>query len=99
MNGWRFRARRCKRFRLRAQRVVVEVDGWNAPHERSFENDRRRDQLLRLHGWQVVRFTWDDVTKRPAHVVAVVSAMLSTSVDAKPTPRTSFRVHDRRRRG
>jgi very-short-patch-repair endonuclease len=65
-------------FVWHAQRVVVEVDGWRAHRSKpAFENDRRRDQLLRLHGWQVVRFTWDDVTKDPAHVVAVVSAMVA----------------------
>ncbi len=64
-------------FVWHAPRVVVEVDGWRTHRSKqAFVNDRRRDQLLRLHGWQVVRFTWDDVTKRPSHVVAVVTVML-----------------------
>jgi hypothetical protein len=59
------------------ERVVVEVDGWGTHKtKRAFQGDRRRDQLLRLEGWQVVRFTWDDVKFRPAHVAKVVRAML-----------------------
>jgi len=59
------------------ERIVVEVDGWETHRTKAaFENDRRRDRLLRLHGWEVVRFTWDDVTKQPAHVIDVLRAML-----------------------
>jgi Protein of unknown function (DUF559) len=65
------------------ERVVVEVDGWKTHQtKRAFQEDRRRDQLLRLEGWQVVRFTWDDVTERPEHVAKVVRAMLATAARA-----------------
>jgi very-short-patch-repair endonuclease len=65
-------------FLWRNQRVVVEVDGF-VTHgtRRAFQRDRRRDQLLSLAGWQVIRFTWDEVTKVPKHVVAVVRKLLS----------------------
>jgi hypothetical protein len=65
------------------ERVVVEVDGWRTHKTKhAFQTDRRRDQLLRLEGWQVVRFTWDDVTDRPEHVAQVVRAMLATATRA-----------------
>ena len=65
-------------FLWRNQRVVVEVDGF-ATHgtRQAFQRDRRRDQTLRLAGWSVVRFTWDDVTKEPRHVMEVVRATLA----------------------
>jgi hypothetical protein len=60
------------------ERVVVEVDGWDTHRTRkAFRDDRRRDQLLRLAGWDVVRFTSDDVEREPDHVLDVVRAMLS----------------------
>ena len=65
-------------FVWRKQRVVVEVDGFRTHRTRlAFQRDRRRDQLLHLGGWAVVRFTWDDVTKEPLHVVEVMRAALS----------------------
>jgi very-short-patch-repair endonuclease len=60
------------------KRVVVEVDGWDTHRTRkAFRDDRRRDQLLRLAGWDVVRFTSNDVECDPDHVVEVVRAMLA----------------------
>ena len=53
-------------FLWRAERLIVETDGW-ATHgtRRAFEDDRRRDRRLRLAGWEVVRFTWRDVEREP----------------------------------
>jgi len=64
-------------FLWRKHRVVVEVDGF-ATHgtRQSFQRDRRRDRLLSLAGWQVIRFTWDDVTNEPRHVMEVMHATL-----------------------
>ena len=46
------------------QRVIVETDGFRTHATQwAFQRDRRRDQLLALAGWQVIRFTWDEVTK------------------------------------
>lgn len=61
---------------FRDHRVVIEVDGW-AVHgnRRAFQQDRRRQNLLTLHGWRVIRFTWDDLDD-PAHVLGVVRSML-----------------------
>lgn len=59
------------------ERLVVEVDGWETHRtRRAFHEDRRRDRLLRLAGWEVIRFTDRDVRRDPDRVVAVVRAML-----------------------
>lgn len=56
-------------FVWHAQQVIVEVDGWATHRTRSaFRDDRRRDRLLRLAGWEAVRFTWDDVVHDAARV-------------------------------
>ena len=60
------------------QRLVVELDGWQTHRtRRAFRNDRRRDRLLRLAGWDVLRFTSDDVGRRPDEVVDAVRRILA----------------------
>ena len=56
-----------------AERVVVELDG-QAYHVslEQFQRDRHRQNRLIADGWQVLRFTWRDVTRRPEYVTAIV---------------------------
>jgi len=65
-------------FVWHAERLVVEVDGW-ATHStrRAFREDRRRDRLLRLAGWEVVRFTWDDVVHDAARVEREMRSLIA----------------------
>jgi hypothetical protein len=75
-------------FVWHSERVVVEVDGWDTHRtRRAFEEDRRRDRLLRLAGWEPLRFTWDDVTAALAHVEEVVRTLLKTTAE----PMVEFR--------
>ena len=62
----------------RAQRLVVEIDSW-AFHSmrRSFEGDRRRDQLLVGKGWRVIRITARQLTYEPHAVVATLATALA----------------------
>jgi very-short-patch-repair endonuclease len=56
-------------------RLIVEVDGYRyhrAPT--AFESDRERDVMLVVAGWQVMRFTWTQLTERPAWVARAVAA-------------------------
>jgi predicted transcriptional regulator of viral defense system len=60
------------------ERVVVEVDAWETHGtRRAFRNDRRRDRLLRAHGWDPVRVTGYDVESDPDGVIAEVQTLLS----------------------
>lgn len=53
----------------RAQRLVVELDGWAHHNDRhAFEHDRARDATLTAAGWRVVRFTHRQVVGRPDDV-------------------------------
>jgi hypothetical protein len=55
------------------RRLVVEADSWEFHRgRRAFEEDRRRDQLLKLAGWEHVRITWRQVSQRPQEVVEAV---------------------------
>ena len=61
-------------FVWRDRRLIVEVDGY-AFHRTpgAFERDHERDAILALAGWSVRRFTWRQITQRPAQVAAVVT--------------------------
>jgi very-short-patch-repair endonuclease len=65
-------------FFWRDEKLVVEVDG-RATHgtRRAFQADRDRDGRLTVAGYQVLRFTWWDVTRRPAVVAHRVRRMLA----------------------
>ena len=60
-------------FAHEGMRIAIEVDG-RAHHtdRQSFERDRERQNLLTLHGWLVLRFTWEQITLRPAEVIGVI---------------------------
>jgi hypothetical protein len=62
-------------FVWRDRRLIVEVDGY-AYHRSpaAFEADRERDVTLTTKGWRVLRFTWAQVTRRPAWVAAAIRA-------------------------
>lgn len=64
---------------LVGERLVVEIDGaeFHASRE-SFEDDRRRDALLRALGYRVLRFSYQQVWSRPREfMTAVVTAIAS----------------------
>lgn len=52
------------------RRLVVELDGLETHATSSaLQADLARQNFLVLEGWTVLRFTWDDVTRRPAAVI------------------------------
>ncbi|MGO4446907.1 DUF559 domain-containing protein [Mycobacterium sp. 2YAF39] len=61
-----------------AQRVAIEVDGW-AYHSAAadFQIDRERQNSIALLGWQVLRFTWLDLTEHPDRVLNVIRTAIS----------------------
>jgi len=53
--------------------LVIEVDGFAFHGGRvAFQADRERQNLLAQAGFTVLRFTWEDLTDRPAQVVTRV---------------------------
>lgn len=59
-------------------KVALEADGF-AFHSgvREFQVDRTRQNAIVLLGWQVLRFTWLDLTEYPDKVAAVVRSAIS----------------------
>ena len=66
-------------FLWREHGLVAETDG-GASHNRAAqrEEDSRRDAVLAAAGYETLRFTWDQVQRRPAEVLAALSARLQT---------------------
>jgi hypothetical protein len=60
--------------------LVVETDGF-AFHRtrRAFDADRERDQTLALDGYRVVRFTHDQVVRRPAETAIRLRRLIARS--------------------
>ncbi len=60
------------------QKVAIEIDGWAFHSDvTDFVNDRNRQNKLALLGWQVLRFTWWDLTEHPERVIAQVRRAIS----------------------
>lgn len=58
-------------------RLLIEADSRRYhTRVRDFAVDRERDNLAMLAGWRVLRFTWDDFTKRPDWVIDCVTRAL-----------------------
>lgn len=71
-------------FLWRAERMVVEIDGFRFHSgRRAFENDRERDGVLRGAGYVIERFTWRQLTERPQVVVARVALALGRAAAAR----------------
>ena len=65
-------------FVWRDARLIVEVDGYRYHRSPSqFESDRERDVTVVLAGWQVLRFTWAQLTRRSRWVAGAVSKRLA----------------------
>jgi very-short-patch-repair endonuclease len=59
------------------QRLVVEVDGWQAHRTRTaFQDDRTTTNALQLRGFVVLRYTYADVTRRKDLVATQVRRAL-----------------------
>jgi very-short-patch-repair endonuclease len=60
------------------QTVAIETDGWAFHSDPEvFAKDRQRQNKIALLGWQVLRFTWLDLTEYPHRVIAEIKAAIS----------------------
>jgi hypothetical protein len=71
-------------FAYLQERVAIECDGWehHGLDRQGFEADRARDAALTAAGWVVLRFSWRQITRRPAWVAEIVKATLSARAAA-----------------
>lgn len=57
--------------------VAIEADGYRYHHgRRRWQGDLTRMNALTTRGWKVLRFTDDDVRRRPAEVIAAIARAL-----------------------
>jgi very-short-patch-repair endonuclease len=62
-----------------AHKLVVELDGYAFHHDRrAFQRDRTKANDLTAAGFRVLRFTHDDVLRRPAEIAAQLRAVLAS---------------------
>ncbi|MDH6196090.1 very-short-patch-repair endonuclease [Mycobacterium frederiksbergense] len=56
-----------------AEKIAIETDGWAFHHDQDdFQKDRVKQNEIALLGWQVLRFTWLDLTEYPQRVIAEI---------------------------
>lgn len=86
LRGWvpQYRARLGRRIAMidvafPARKIAIEIDGrrhHDGDSER-FEDDRDRQNALVAAGWQVLRFTWRQLTQQPEDVLAQIVQLLA----------------------
>jgi very-short-patch-repair endonuclease len=70
-------------FHWRAQRLVVEIDGFQFHStRRAFEHDRRKDATLRAAGIATMRVTWRQMTEESYTVIAQLAQALTGFEDS-----------------
>ena len=66
-------------FLWRAERLIVETDGYRYHRGRvAFEDDRHRDLALQALGFRVLRLTFRQVTEEPQRIAAVLTTLLES---------------------
>lgn len=74
-------------FFWRAERIAVEVDGFEFhASRRSFENDRRRDTDLAAHGIHVIRITWRQLVDEPGTILVSLARALAMATAGASRP-------------
>ena len=69
-------------------RLAVEVDGYAFHSTRAaFERDRRRDAALRVHGIEVIRVSWTQITDEPVALAALLARATASGSAAADTAR------------
>lgn len=72
-------------------KIAIETDGWAFHNDQEdFQRDRVKQNELALLGWQVLRFTWLDLTEYPQRVVAEIAFAIQSRAGAA----ASFRRDD-----
>ena len=62
------------------QKAAIETDGWAFHSDpEAFHGDRQRQNKIALLGWQVLRFTWLDLTEYPQRVIAEIKFAIGVS--------------------
>ncbi|QDZ08945.1 DUF559 domain-containing protein [Sphingomonas panacisoli] len=77
-------------FVCRGAKLVVELDGYS--HDLSVEADARRDRYMQEQGFQVLRFSNEDVTTNVEGIVNTIAAALAN----RPPPSPSRKREGRR---
>jgi hypothetical protein len=73
-----FDPRVAQRLRQLEHNLVVEVDGHQLHgHRSAFERDRKKDQILIVAGYTMIRITWLQLTHEPLRAAAVIAATLT----------------------
>ncbi|MBN3510588.1 type IV toxin-antitoxin system AbiEi family antitoxin domain-containing protein [Mycolicibacterium nivoides] len=92
ITGWKanYRLGRCViDVAFPAHKLAIEADGWAFHSDQEvFQHDRVRQNEIALMGWQVLRFTWLDLTEYPQRVTAEIRFAIECRSGASASFRT-----------
>jgi hypothetical protein len=78
--------------------IDFERDGYdyhaNKISREQFAYERKRDIMLKLEGWQVLRFAYDDVKENPVHLRQLVRRFME-KFESQPSKLALFDFHER----
>ena len=85
-------------FAYPAIHLGIEADGyrWHGGRER-WASDIRRENRLKLLGWTLLRFSWEDVHERPEMIAGQIRMALRRSLSSLPTPARAAEIGSGRR--
>lgn len=75
-------------------KLIIEVDGGIHDLSEVRENDRLKEECLRMHGLDVIRFTNEQVLGTIEEVIAVIRQKISPFKGIKGSPRSKRREGD-----
>lgn len=69
--------------------IAIETDGWAFHHDQEdFQKDRVKQNEIALLRWQVLRFTWLDLTEYPQRVIAEIRFAIESRAAVAASYRT-----------
>jgi leucyl-tRNA synthetase len=72
--------------------VAIEIDGGYHLTSQQKELDQQRDEVLALHGFQVIRFTNEEVNTQLEKVIEKIKSVLDNKADLRPDVSSSGAV-------
>lgn len=70
-------------------KIAIETDGWAFHHDQDdFHKDRVKQNEIALMGWQVLRFTWLDLTEYPHRALAEIRFAIESRAAGAASSRT-----------
>lgn len=81
------------------KRLCIEIDGNQHLYEDRAKSDREKDELLKEHGWKVLRLTWSFICANTQAAIQIIKEFLTKCGDVSiPLYVSKFEKHEERQK-